>query len=107
MPHSLKLLWLVGFSVAGILCIFWHLNNSGTIGPFTLDANTAFQNLTILLWSSSLMLLGISHSHLWIIETTSIVVNGLIYIGVGFALVNLFRKLSYGPDHSTSETSGN
>ena len=105
MARALKLLWLVGFSVGGILCFFWHLNNSGKIGPFTLDTNIAFQKLTSLLWPSSLMLLGITHSHPWstllIIETTSIVVNGFIYMGVAFVLVHLFRNLSSGPDHST------
>ncbi|HZS27554.1 MAG TPA: hypothetical protein VFB76_10010, partial [Candidatus Angelobacter sp.] len=81
----------------GAFCFYWHLNNAGKVGPMGLDANLILQNLTLVLWPSSLMLFSLTGQHLWstiIIESISVITNGFIYMGVGSVFIKLLRKVA-------------
>jgi len=100
MKRALKLFWLIGFFIGGALCLYWNLNNAGKVGPAGLDANMALQNLTLVLWPASLVLLSLTGRHLWstiIIESISVIANGFIYMGVGNVFIRLFQKVTANP----------
>src|SRR5258707_3073231 len=97
MKRPLRLFWLIVFVVGGALWFYWGKHNAGKVGPSGLDANIALQNLSLVLWPSSLMLLPLTGQHLWttiIVESMSVIANGFIYMGVGSVFIRLFRKVA-------------
>ena len=103
MRRRLTLLCLTGFVIGSVLCCYWHLNNAGKVGPSGVDANLSLQNLTYVLWPSSLMLFSLTGEHLWstiIIESISVIANGFIYMGVGSIFIGLFRKVAANANDS-------
>jgi hypothetical protein len=97
MTRASRLFWLIGFFVGSSLCLYWHLHNTGRIGPQDLDANIILENVTYLLWPSSLMLITLTgKERLWssiILESISVIANGFIYMGIGNLFVALYRKV--------------
>lgn len=97
MKRTLRLFWFIGFLIGFALCFYWHLNSAGKVGPAGLDANLVLQNLTLVLWPTSLMLFSLTGRHPWstiVIESISVIANGFIYMGVGSVFIKLLRKVS-------------
>jgi hypothetical protein len=85
MRRSLKLCWLGGFSVGGVLCLTWYLINSGTIAGIAPESLLVFQTVTFILWPPSIMLMALSGQHpmaTLVIVSISLSVNGLFTWGL-------------------------
>lgn len=85
--------WLAGFTVGGLLCCVWHLLNSGQIS-LSPGSFLFLEDFTYLLWPSSLMLIPLSSRNpisIIVIESISLVTNGVIYLGVGYIFVKILR----------------
>src|ERR1700733_6217680 len=92
MRRLLERFWLVGFAVGGLLYCFWYISNSGRI-PVDPGTLLFLQTVTFILWPSSIMLMGLSGRHpltTLAIVSTSLSVNSLIYMVVGYVLRKIF-----------------
>jgi predicted neutral ceramidase superfamily lipid hydrolase len=82
-----------GFLVAVTLVAVWYFVNSQSFDPKIV---LTLQDFTVLVWPSSLMMMGAQHSG-WIISTLGILlsatVNAFLYGLVGFGFAAVCRKL--------------
>jgi len=93
--------WLAGFVVGGLLYCFWYLHNSGKIPGLGPGPVLFFEDLTYLLWPSSIMLMSLSGQHplsTLAIVSISLSVNGFIYMGVAYILGKVFRGEARPPE---------
>jgi len=105
MKRSLKS-WLAGFAVGSVLSCFWYLHNSGQI-PLSPDLLLFLEDLTYLLWPSSLMLMSLSGQHplsTLAITSISLSLNGLIYMGIGHIFNKVFRTGAPSNQEGNTET---
>jgi hypothetical protein len=97
MGRLLKLFWMVGFFVAGFFYLIWYLLNTDALGHFTPDTYYVLQNITLIFYLPSFLLMATNGSSLFtalVIGVITWLMNGLIYAGVGYVLVRLFRMIS-------------
>jgi len=90
------ILWCSGAIISGALCVFWHLHNSGTVS-FDTSVLMILEPATYVLWPTSLMLMSLSGQHpssTFAIEAISVVMNGFIYLGVGYILGKVFGRVA-------------
>ena len=97
MNRTLKGFWIAGFFVGALFYFCWHLQNSGYLGYSDPDALLVWQNITMALWPSSLMLMALTREHsvlTWIVVFISMCLNGFIYMGGGYVVLKLFSGSS-------------
>jgi hypothetical protein len=95
MRRTLLLSWMTGFIIGAVFYSFWHLHNSGGIGPSDLGSIMLLQGITLILWPTSLALVSVSGQHLGatvVIVLISLSLNGFIYMGCGYVLTKIFRR---------------
>lgn len=95
MSRTLKYWWCAGFFVAWDLYCFWWFYDRGTFGQFARDVKGLYEGLTLALWPSQVLLApltGQSPRLAAIVVATSLVLNGFIYVGIGYVLMKVFGR---------------
>lgn len=95
MSRLLKFLGLLGILVAGSLSFFWYLYNAGKLGLPNPALSISLQHITLLLWPSSIMMTATEGATTRLLVTAvaiSILLNGLIYIVIGWIAGKLFSS---------------
>ncbi len=93
MNRTLKGFWIAGFFVGALFYLCWHLQNGGKLGYSDPDSLLVWQNITMLLWPSSLMLMALTRENsllTWIVVPISLCLNGFIYMGGGYIVLRFF-----------------
>jgi hypothetical protein len=96
MSRLLKLLGLSGILVAGLLYSFWYLYDAGKLGPRNPALSRSLQHITLMLWPSSIMMTATEGATTRLLVTAvgiSLVLNGLIYMAIGYIAVKLLRVI--------------
>lgn len=86
-----------GFLIAVALGAVWYFINSRSFDP---NLVLRLQDFTLVVWPSSIMLMGVQHPG-WAVSTTAIVMsaaaNAFLYGLLGFAIAAVYTKL-HGAD---------
>ena len=97
MRRLLMLLGVSGVLVAGLLDSFWYLYNGGKLGPPSPAFARSFENITLAVWPSSIMMMATEGATTRLLVTAvsiSLLLNGLFYMAIGYIAVKLFRFIS-------------
>jgi hypothetical protein len=98
--RTLRHWWCAGFFVAWDLYSFWWFFNRGTFGQFAPDVPGMFQGVTIGLWPSCVVLAPLSGNFplvTAIAVAVSLVLNGFIYVGIGYVHSKVFGRRPVPP----------
>jgi hypothetical protein len=93
----LRIFGAAGFIVAGILDLVWFLKNTGRLGPPDPGFSRSFEKITLILWPSSILLMatdGASTLVTVIGVSISLILNGLIYMAMGYLVLKLVRAFN-------------
>jgi len=97
LKRELKILWVVGFSIGAALEIGWYFYNKGKLGGRDPDFAYYFQNLTLIFWPSSIMMMATETAtrlFTWGVVMVSLAINGFNYSRIDAVLLAVYRAVS-------------
>ncbi len=100
MNRALRYWWSAGFFIAWILYSFWWFYRRGTFGQFAGDVRGMYEGLRLALWPSQILLAplkGQSPRLAVVLIAASLVLNGFIYVGIGYVLAKVFGRRPVPP----------
>jgi hypothetical protein len=98
--RTLRYWWCAGFFIAWNLYCFWWFYRRGTFGQFADDLQGMYEGLTLALWPSQILLAslkGQSPRLAVVLIAASLVLNGFIYVGIGYVLAKVFGRAAAPP----------